>query len=165
MGRYSVRGTAAATVFVVLAGLVVVAPTAARAGDPPKGGGNASPRTAFTPVSQSTSGSGSTSDLDLPAMGATPDHKDVFVEVDWMVHRACIFSLCVTLRSFAPNQQALTDVRNAFALSPVQNPDGTTGIRMHIDSGPNSLMNPTTGAQWGTATTPTSPPVHSIASR
>lgn len=89
-------------------------------------------------------------DLDLPAMGASPNHKDVFIEVDWMNKSAtCIWVICWGGRSFAPDQSALDDVRAAFANSPVNNPDGTQGIRLHIDSGASSVMNPVTGATWG----------------
>ena len=29
------------------------------------------------------------------------------------------------------------------------NPDGTPGIALHLDNGPDSVMNPKTGATWG----------------
>lgn len=73
--------------------------------------------------------------LDLPAMGADPKHKDVFVQLD-------------TIANGSITQAALNIVINAFANAPVSNPDGTTGINLHIDSGPNSTMNPVTGATW-----------------
>jgi hypothetical protein len=75
-------------------------------------------------------------DLDLPAMGADPLRKDIFVEVDWM-----------SPLSFAP--PAAEIVVDAFAAAPVGNPDGSTGITMHIDNGPSSVMNPLTGGLWG----------------
>ena len=71
-------------------------------------------------------------DLDLPAMGAEPDHKDVFVELD------CMAPHCYSDSLLAP-------VIKAFADAPVANPDGTTGIRLHVDNGPGSVMNPVTG--------------------
>ncbi len=61
-------------------------------------------------------------DIDLPALGADPRHKDLFVEVDAMVGRA-------------PNQTALNRVVDAFAAVPnslVDNPDGMDGITLHI---------------------------------
>ncbi len=89
-------------------------------------------------------------DVDLPAMGATADHKDLFVEADWMAPRqSCFLFWCWDRRDFAPDQAALTDVRAAFAAAPVGNPDGHTGVRLHIDSGRDAVMNPTTGATWG----------------
>ena len=77
-----------------------------------------------------------TIDLDLPAMGADPRHKDIFVELDFMPpHR---FEL-------AAGEQ----ISKAFADAPVPNPDGTTGITLHLDNGADSVMNPRTGALWG----------------
>ncbi len=59
-------------------------------------------------------------DLDLPALGADPDHKDLFVEVDAMA-------------GLAPVAGALSDVAQAFADSPVGgNPSMKSGIRLHI---------------------------------
>jgi hypothetical protein len=58
-------------------------------------------------------------DYNLRAQGANPLHKDIFVEVDFMqFHR--------------PRAQAITNVINSFARAPVLNPDGTTGIRLHV---------------------------------
>jgi LPXTG-motif cell wall-anchored protein len=89
-------------------------------------------------------------DVDLPGMGADPRHKDVFVEVDWMERQAtCIWFVCWGAQSFAPDRDALADVRAAFAAAPVSNPDGSAGIRLHVDAGAGSVMNPVTGATWG----------------
>jgi hypothetical protein len=89
-------------------------------------------------------------DIDLKAMGADPNHKDLFVEADWMEKpKSCVLFFCWGGRSFAPMQSALADVQTSFANSPVTNPDGTTGIRLHIDSGSSSVMDPVTGALWG----------------
>src|SRR5439155_15746462 len=50
---------------------------------------------------------------------ADPLHKDVFVQVDYMVgHR--------------PDPFALFNVEEAFAKAPVTNPDGTAGINLHL---------------------------------
>lgn len=59
-------------------------------------------------------------DLDLPMLGADYEHKDIFVEADFMADRA-------------PNQDALRDVKNAFANAPVTNPDGIEGINLHVN--------------------------------
>ena len=75
-------------------------------------------------------------DLDLSAMGAEPDHKDIFVELDCMAPHCYADSL-------------LAGVIKAFADAPVANPDGTNGIRLHVDNGSASVMNPVTGATWG----------------
>ena len=69
-------------------------------------------------------------------MGADPLHKDVFVEIDSMPWTR-------------PSNQAMRMVVDAFARAPVLNPDGQTGINLHIDNGPRSLMNPRTGQTWG----------------
>ena len=75
-------------------------------------------------------------DLDLPAMGAEPDHKDIFVELD------CMAPHCYPDALLAP-------VIKAFADAPVANPDGKSGIRLHVDNGGASVMNPVTGGTWG----------------
>ena len=90
-------------------------------------------------------------DVDLPAMGASPDHKDLFVEADWMFkERSCfLWIFCSREEDFSPNLDALADVVEAYANAPVSNPDGVDGIALHIDAGPNSIMNPMTGERWG----------------
>ncbi|MGH1491604.1 MAG: Ig-like domain-containing protein [Acidimicrobiales bacterium] len=69
-----------------------------------------------------------TIDVDLPAMGADPDRKDIFMEIDWMV-------------GHEPDPAALADIVSAFANAP-------TPIALHIDAGPASLLND--GTPWGT---------------
>ena len=77
-----------------------------------------------------------TVDLALPAMGADSEHKDVFVELDYMPpHRL--------------DQTGIAAVIAAFANAPVKNPDGVDGVTLHVDNGPGSVMDPTTGALWG----------------
>ena len=61
-------------------------------------------------------------DMDLYALGARPDHKDLFVEADAMT-------------GMAPSSAAMQKVSNAFAAVPNQylnNPDGAPGINLHI---------------------------------
>jgi hypothetical protein len=57
-----------------------------------------------------------------PGECADPRHKDIFVEIDFMaLHQ--------------PNANAINDVVAAFAAAPaasVMNPDGTRGIRLHV---------------------------------
>lgn len=77
-----------------------------------------------------------TVDLDLAAMGAHPDRIDVFVEIDSMT-------------GHKPSQAAVNTVVTAFANAPTVNLDGTTGIALHVDNGPGSIMDPRTGATWG----------------
>lgn len=62
-------------------------------------------------------------ELDLPSLGADPEHRDLFVEVDFMedaTHNA------------RPSADALQAVEQAFADAPVTNPDGTSGIALHV---------------------------------
>jgi hypothetical protein len=73
-------------------------------------------------------------DVDLPAMGADPKHKDVFIELD------CGGPFC-----FADS--TLNRVVEAFRVAPVSNPDGNPGIALHIDSGFSAKMTPT--ETWG----------------
>ena len=82
-------------------------------------------------------------DLDLPAFGADPQHKDMFIEVDYMVLGG------VGGHSHKPTAAALQTVIDAFESAPVTNPDGTTGIHIHIDAGSDTIMNPVTGDLWG----------------
>jgi len=92
----------------------------------------------------------STIELDLPAMGADPLHKDIFVEIDYMIDPGiCIFGFCAFGHSHTPKAEALKKIIDAFANAPVNNPDGDTGIRLHVDAGSPSIMNPVTNATWG----------------
>jgi outer membrane protein OmpA-like peptidoglycan-associated protein len=69
-------------------------------------------------------------EVDLPTMGATPDHKDLFVEYD--VEDDAVFT--------SDTETGLKRVIDAFARAPidaggtVSNPDGQPGIRLWIDS-------------------------------
>jgi len=75
-------------------------------------------------------------DLDLPAMGADPMHKDIFVEIDHMAGHAL-------------SQAAIDAVVAAFEAAPVANPDGLTGVTLHVDNGPSSAMDAPSGLTWG----------------
>lgn len=61
-------------------------------------------------------------DVDLPAMGANPNKKDLFVEMDYM--QGCL-----------PGTAAMDRIKAVFAAAPVSNPDNTTGINIHLDAG------------------------------
>jgi hypothetical protein len=58
-------------------------------------------------------------------LGANPDHKDIFVEVDYA---------SAALRQNVACSE-LDAIVAAFAAAPVSNPDGQTGIDLHIDAG------------------------------
>lgn len=80
--------------------------------------------------------------INLPAMGASARRRDIFVQANWFDPGSGIV--------FKPRLSALRKVIDAFKNAPFNNPDGTTGINIHIDAGPNSVMNPQTDAKWNT---------------
>ena len=61
-------------------------------------------------------------DVDLPAMGASPTRKDLFLELDYEAGRA-------------PTRDGIQAMKNAFAAAPVSNPVGPNGITLHVDVG------------------------------
>lgn len=63
-----------------------------------------------------------TIDVDLPALGANPLHKDLFVEVDWMT-------------GLEPDAGIWAAIENTFSNAPILNSDGSSGIVVHIDHG------------------------------
>lgn len=72
-------------------------------------------------------------DLDLPAMGANPQHKDLFLELDSMPGQT-------------PTRAGVQAMKTAFAAAPigaggVNNPDGLPGINLWVDTG--TLSDPT----------------------
>lgn len=74
--------------------------------------------------------------LDLPALGADPFRKDIFVECDW-------FSGVVegVFRDFRPRALAVQRIVEAFAQAPVPNPFGREdGITIHLDSGQGGVF-------------------------
>ena len=89
--------------------------------------------------------------VNLPAMGADPRHKDIFILADYMVDPGlCIPILgCFFGHSHQPKLDAIALVTQAFANSPLNNPDGTTGVHLHVDCGPVCIMNPVTNQTWG----------------
>ena len=65
--------------------------------------------------------------LNLSELGATSDHKDIFIEYDWTPGNE-------------PEASSIAAVKEAFKLAPidaggVENPDGEDGIRLWIDTG------------------------------
>lgn len=70
--------------------------------------------------------------VDLPAMGADPRTKDVFVEIDFMADAT---------HSHAPDPAAVADIVDSFARS---------GIHLHVDYGRSApLTYGAPGAVWG----------------
>lgn len=79
--------------------------------------------------------------INLLVMGAEPDHKDIFVEIDWMVSSGLLG------HNHQPDPEAIQMIVDAFNNAPVNNPDGTSGIHLHVDYGSDSPM------PWGHAST------------
>ncbi|MDY6051871.1 MAG: C4-dicarboxylate ABC transporter substrate-binding protein [Rothia sp. (in: high G+C Gram-positive bacteria)] len=61
-------------------------------------------------------------DIDFPALGADPYHKDIFVEMDYMP-------------GLMASEAELDTIVDTFAQMPLWNPDGRTGINLHLDAG------------------------------
>lgn len=78
--------------------------------------------------------------IDLPAMGADKDKPDIFIHIDWMQDAN---------HSHALASAAIKKVVDAFANSPYVSPAGSVGINLHVDQGPNSVLDFNTGATWG----------------
>ncbi|MEU7039268.1 hypothetical protein ABZ958_37270 [Streptomyces sp. NPDC046237] len=60
--------------------------------------------------------------VDLPAFGANPLHKDVFLELDYSA-------------GAPPSHEQIEAVRRAFEVAPLPNQVGGDGITLHVDSG------------------------------
>lgn len=78
--------------------------------------------------------------VNLPAMGATVGKADIFVHLDWMEDAT---------HSHRPSDAAIKLVVDAFRDAPYIARNGSVGINLHVDAGPTSVMNHTTGATWG----------------
>ena len=68
--------------------------------------------------------------LDLPALGANPNRKDIFIETDWTDD-----SHEIGFHSHRPQPDMVALVVETFENAPHANPDGSTGISVHIDYG------------------------------
>ena len=66
--------------------------------------------------------------LNLPALGADPEQKDLFIELDW-------------IEGSSPSKHTIAAVKSAFLAAPEDaggnqgNPNNQEGIRLHIDTG------------------------------
>jgi hypothetical protein len=78
--------------------------------------------------------------IDLPAMGATVGRPDIFIQIDWMADAT---------HSHAISNNAIKSVVDAFDNCPYVSRNGSVGINLHVDAGPNSIMNFSTGQTWG----------------
>src|SRR2546425_9693329 len=64
--------------------------------------------------------------VNLPAMGANPMRRDIFVQTDYMV---------APDHTHKPDQEAVEKIVQAFANAPASKPGGSTGITLHVDCG------------------------------
>ncbi|WP_371477064.1 OmpL47-type beta-barrel domain-containing protein [Kitasatospora sp. NBC_00315] len=79
--------------------------------------------------------------IDLKKMGADVNRPDVFIQLDWMAN---------TAHSHAIAPAAIKQVVDAFKNSPYSKRQTGTGINLHIDAGPDSIMDFSTNTTWGT---------------
>jgi len=63
-------------------------------------------------------------DVNLPALGASYRHKDIFVEMDYMVKPG--------VGDLGPDAAMLNNIAAVFNNAPLPNPDGTYGIHIHL---------------------------------
>jgi hypothetical protein len=75
-------------------------------------------------------------------MGADPQHKDIFVEIDWMGDPG-------SSHDHAPDPDAIQEIVDAYDNAPVSNPDGNPGIHLHVDYGPTSPLTWGAAGTWG----------------
>lgn len=73
--------------------------------------------------------------LDLRSLGASPLHKDIFVEMDFMRRDTASNGL-------GPSEGVLRGIEAVFANAPVPNPDGLTGINIHLIRGNEVTYDP-----------------------
>lgn len=65
--------------------------------------------------------------VSVAPLGADPNHKDIFVQIDYASEALRQSTSCSELDAIV----------NAFAIAPVSNPDGQSGVNLHIDAGIN----------------------------
>jgi len=78
--------------------------------------------------------------IDLPAMGATVGQKDIFLQLDWMQDADPTHNQQL-------NPTTLRRLATAYAAN---------GYSLHIDAGPNSILNFNTNTTWGSLSRATS---------
>lgn len=82
-------------------------------------------------------GDGLTDDVES-RLGSSPFHKDIFVYVNFFIWNG---------KNLKPRGNFTQIVKSVFSTSPVPNPDGTTGINLHVEIGPAIRTN-TVIADW-----------------
>lgn len=76
-------------------------------------------------------------DVDLPALGADPLHKDLFLELDYTIGET-------------PERQDILAMKRAMAAAPLTNPDGRNGVNLWVDTGTLADPNAREGQARGT---------------
>jgi hypothetical protein len=66
------------------------------------------------------------------SLGSSPLHKDVFVYINSFIWKG---------KNMAPRKDFTTIAKAVFSTAPVNNPDGRTGINLHIEMGPSIRTN------------------------
>ena len=110
-------------------------------------------------------GSGALARVDLPGLGARPDVKDIFVELDALgplpttIHPDGLITpqnTKIVTYDPQPLPAAVAKVIDAFAHAPVDSvPGGYTGIRLHVDYGKQAPLGTSPGgSQVGGASLP-----------
>ena len=66
------------------------------------------------------------------SLGSSPRHKDIFVYVNSFIWKG---------KNMAPRKGFTSIVTAVFSTAPVNNPDGKTGINLHIEIGPSIRTN------------------------
>ncbi|MEO3856014.1 hypothetical protein [Acrocarpospora sp. B8E8] len=93
-----------------------------------------------------------TIDVDLPAMGADPNHKDLFLELDYEQGRnlgkSDVTAMKAAFAAAPKNAGTLAGTRGGVSAQP--NPDGTRGINLHVDMGNLADANLREGTPAGT---------------
>lgn len=81
---------------------------------------------------------GTVDGLDLPAMGASPVHKNILLEYDWFEDNAEP-ETCGP-HSHRPTDSAIAALSDAFSNAPLENPDGVMGITLINDYGQGGVF-------------------------
>lgn len=72
--------------------------------------------------------------------GARADHKDVFLELDWL---RCASPDCGGDRSWRPDDSAIAGLVSTFSRGSTTNPDGLIGVNLHVTVDPSGTSRPT----------------------
>lgn len=83
---------------------------------------------------------GTLAGLDLPALGVDPRRKDLLVEIDWTDD-----AFECAPHTHRPADAVVEEVRTFYALLPLANPDGSTGVNYIADYGQGG---PFTGGEF-----------------